>query len=77
MSSKPRLAVLLGLLALSLVALAHRSAIQRALYGIAEARAAGSLAPELPPGLATVGGVPVRIADLRGKVVLLHFWTFG
>jgi cytochrome c biogenesis protein CcmG/thiol:disulfide interchange protein DsbE len=72
-----RLAVLLSLLALSLFALRHRGAVQRALYGVADAHTAGRPAPELPPGLPTVAGPPLRLADLRGKVVLLHFWTFG
>jgi len=36
--------------------------------------------PEFPAGLSwlnTVGGKPLTLADLKGKVVLLDFWTFG
>ena len=35
----------------------------------------GKPAPELPP-LQTLDGKPVQLAALRGRVVLLHFWTF-
>jgi hypothetical protein len=36
-------------------------------------------APELVGGswLNTPGGQPLRLAGQRGKVVVLHFWTFG
>lgn len=34
-------------------------------------------APEFPPGLDWVNSPPVTLADLRGKIVLLDFWTFG
>lgn len=45
----------------------------------AERSYAGSLpAPEFPPGLdwLNVDG-PLSLADLRGKIVLLDFWTYG
>lgn len=29
------------------------------------------------PSLNTTGNTPIRLADQRGKVVILHFWTFG
>ena len=34
-------------------------------------------APELPSDLVWVNSPPVRLADLRGKVVILDFWTAG
>ena len=35
-------------------------------------------APELPP-LDTVhaGGRPLALADLRGRIAILDFWTYG
>jgi len=36
-------------------------------------------APEFEAGLdwLNTGGAELRLADLRGKVVLLDFWTYG
>jgi hypothetical protein len=34
-------------------------------------------APEFPDGLDWIGSGPLTIAGLRGKFVLLDFWTFG
>lgn len=36
-------------------------------------------APEFPDNLDWIhtGGSPLQLADLRGKVVLLDFWTYG
>jgi hypothetical protein len=36
-------------------------------------------APPFPEGLDWIntGGTPLTIADLRGKLVLLDFWTYG
>jgi len=36
-------------------------------------------APEFPESLDWVhtGGRALRLADLRGKIVLLDFWTYG
>ena len=70
-----RTLVLLMALAMSLVALRFRSELQAWAYG-AGAPPAGHAAPELPP-LETLDGAPLRLAELRGRVVLLHFWTFG
>lgn len=52
------------------VTAAQRTAARRA------AARTGIPAPELPP-LEVLEGAPVRLAALRGRVVLLHFWTFG
>jgi hypothetical protein len=37
---------------------------------------AGAAAPELTAG-PWIGGPPVALAALRGRVVLLEFWTYG
>jgi len=34
-------------------------------------------APELVEGDGWINSQPLRVADLRGEVVALHFWTFG
>ena len=34
-------------------------------------------APEFGDGLEWVNGGPLRLAALRGRVVLLDFWTYG
>lgn len=73
----PRMAVLLVLLGGSLILLHQRSALQVWAYGVGDGtrRLIGKTAPELPPGLKTLGGEDARLQALRGRVVLLHFWT--
>lgn len=35
-------------------------------------------APEFPDGLDWINApAPIRLAQLRGKLVLLDFWTYG
>jgi peroxiredoxin len=34
-------------------------------------------APEFPEGVEWVQGGPLKVADLRGRVTVLHFWTNG
>jgi hypothetical protein len=34
-------------------------------------------APEFPEDLDWIGSQPLRLAGLRGRFVLLDFWTFG
>jgi hypothetical protein len=34
-------------------------------------------APELPDGLEWFNTSPLRMVELRGKVVILDFWTYG
>jgi len=35
-------------------------------------------APDFPPGVDWLNADrPLKMADLRGKLVLLDFWTFG
>ncbi len=41
-----------------------------------EARLIGRQAPEISNEV-WINSPPLRIADLRGKVVLLEFWTYG
>jgi thiol-disulfide isomerase/thioredoxin len=71
-----RLVFLLTLLCASLFALAHRSTIQ-AWAARSDPSVQKGLAPELPAELRSLDGQPIRLADRRGQVVLLHFWTFA
>jgi len=68
---------LLVALAGALVLFSQRSQVQAWAFGLSSpSRLAGRVAPELPP-LRTLDGKRLTLAGLRGRVVLLHFWTFG
>ena len=34
-------------------------------------------APEFPPNTQWLQSEPLKLADLRGRVVIVQFWTFG
>lgn len=76
-----RLAILLGLLGLSMGLYAERNRVRRWLYGAPPSETlVGKAAPELASlhGRCDVlAGPQPSLAALRGRVVLLHFWTFG
>jgi thiol-disulfide isomerase/thioredoxin len=40
-------------------------------------RRSGPLAPDFAGGGAWINSEPLALADLRGKVVLVNFWTYG
>jgi thiol-disulfide isomerase/thioredoxin len=79
MPSTRRLVVYVILLGLALVALRHRSRVQAWAYGAQTGVHAleGRPAPELPATTHALDGTPLSLASLRGRVILLHFWTFG
>jgi thiol-disulfide isomerase/thioredoxin len=74
-----RIFILVAVLALSLVALRHRSDLQAWASGARDGVRSleGAPAPELPAQTRALDGTPLTLASLRGRVVLLHFWTFG
>ena len=79
---RARTVLLVLALAAAGVALAYRSSLQVWAYGVGEGSRplVGRAAPALPAPVARRtldGGPAVDLAALRGKVVLLHFWTFG
>ena len=44
---------------------------------MASALAGTVRAPEFPLDLEWINSRPLSLADLRGKLVLLDFWTYG
>jgi hypothetical protein len=34
-------------------------------------------APQFREGLDWIGTAPLRVSDMRGRIVLLDFWTYG
>lgn len=73
-----RLTLLLAMLGLSLVAWRYREPIRDRLRHepVPIQELPGHDAPELPE-LPTLDGHAVSLEALRGRVVLLHFWTFS
>lgn len=62
--------ILVGVITLAVLALLRvREPVTRA--------GNGPLAPDFAGGGAWVNSTPLTLADLRGKVVLVDFWTFG
>ncbi|MEA3509737.1 MAG: hypothetical protein U9R33_04630 [candidate division NC10 bacterium] len=45
-------------------------------FSRAEAASIGQPAPELT-NTVWINSAPLQLADLRGKVILLEFWTYG
>jgi hypothetical protein len=45
-------------------------------FSRAEAASIGHPAPELT-NTVWINSAPLQLADLRGKVILLEFWTYG
>jgi len=46
-------------------------------FDLSRVRQIGVKAPEIRGIEGWVNSRPIKLADLRGKVVVLHFWTFG
>ena len=46
-------------------------------FDFSRVRQIGVKAPEIRGIEGWVNSRPIKLADLRGKVVVLHFWTFG
>jgi thiol-disulfide isomerase/thioredoxin len=79
-TSKLRPLIFLVPLALSLLALGHKSELQAWAAGARPgltAHAERTPAPPFPTDTHTLDGAPISLDALRGRVVLLHFWTFG
>ncbi|HTR82255.1 MAG TPA: redoxin domain-containing protein [Bacteroidota bacterium] len=69
--------LIIGIVALSFLALGVRNSLHAGEGMEADASSLiGKPAPEINDGNWINSG-PLKIADLRGKVVLLEFWTFG
>jgi hypothetical protein len=45
--------------------------------GAAAAGAIGAPAPDIAGGGPWIGSAPLTMAGLRGRVVLVEFWTYG
>jgi len=46
-------------------------------FNFSQVRQIGVKAPEITGIEGWINSRPIKLADLRGKVVILHFWTFG
>lgn len=76
---RARLVVLSTLLVLALCALGQRGRLQAWAAGSRDGVRSleGAPAPELPTETRALDGAPVSLRALRGRVVVVHFWTFG
>lgn len=72
-----RLAFLAAGLAASLVLFGYRGSFQAWAWGSEAGTRPGQPAPELPATARTLDGSRLRLSDLRGRAVILHFWTFA
>jgi thiol-disulfide isomerase/thioredoxin len=55
----------------------HRAAMEALGTSAWAGDAHRATAPEFPPGIPWVQTEPLKLAELRGQVVVVHFWTFG
>ena len=64
-----------------LLALTHEWVNRAAVQALGPAARAGDswrvTPPEFPPGIPWVQTEPLKLEGLRGRVVVVHFWTFG
>jgi thiol-disulfide isomerase/thioredoxin len=73
---RPLLLAALGVATVALIAAANGPDISGADEQASDARAAGRLAPELAAGT-WINSAPLSLAELRGRVVLVEFWTYS
>jgi peroxiredoxin len=81
---KPRFARYVTGVCVALVVYASAAIILSRSYGLDDALPAATgtpietvAAPEFPVGLQWLQGGPLRLEELRGRVVIVHFWTNG
>jgi thiol-disulfide isomerase/thioredoxin len=74
-----RLLILGVLVVLNIVVFSHRSDLQAWAAGSHDGVRAleAAAAPDLPADSRALDGAPASLRALRGRVLVLHFWTFG